>query len=60
MQTIQYTKGLIDFEFLQTCQLELQHQYVIQKKEKKKAKYAEFLKRKAESQHLNIKNIHGK
>ena len=54
--------GLLNFEELQKCQLELSHQFMIQQKERKKKKYAEFLKRRteAESQNLKKKNIHGK
>jgi len=51
--------GLLNFEELSKIQLELSHLYLLQKKEKKKKKYAEFLKRKAESQNVN-KNLHGK
>ena len=52
--------GLLNFEELTKIQLELSHQFILQQKEKKKAKYAAFLKRKAESKHLNLPNRHGK
>jgi len=51
--------GLLNFDELSKIQLELSHLYLLQKKEKKKKKYAEFLKRKAESQNVK-KNICGR
>ncbi len=50
--------ALLNFEELSKIQLELSHLFMLQQKERKKQKYAEFLKRKAESP--NSKNLHGK
>ena len=51
--------GLLNFEELSKIQLELSHLYLLQKKEKKKQKYAEFMKRRAESEIIK-KNICGR